>query len=336
MFMNVKKLPIHSAISLPSWQKRHRGFTLIELLVVIAIIAVLIALLLPAVQQAREAARRTQCKNNLKQLGLALHNYHDTANTFPPGWIGQSSGPYSGFGWNSMLLPYFDQGPLYNILASGSVPNMLTGLAANTSVATLKTTDTALTAPALSVGFGDCNGRHQHDWNDCSIWTFKLSRCLRFQPKSAGIQHHMGNRASSGTPTASQLIGSMWVNQTNVQWGGVFGENSRKGLRDMSDGSSNCTLVGERYTPYESSSSTPATVAGDVIWAGIPLTTSPTGGSWLQALVVGECTTSINFGTSSCLRRIHAFRYRRLREHACRRESFPDGRRIHAVYKPEY
>ena len=66
---------------------RKRGFTLIELLVVIAIIAVLIALLLPAVQAAREAARKTTCKNNLKQIGLALHNYHDSYNRFPPGWL---------------------------------------------------------------------------------------------------------------------------------------------------------------------------------------------------------------------------------------------------------
>lgn len=99
---------------------RRAGFTLIELLVVIAIIGVLVALLLPAVQQAREAARRAQCKNNLKQVGLALHNYHDVANRFPPEsiWaftpIGSTTKQPRNYSWIVMLLPYVDQAPLYN------------------------------------------------------------------------------------------------------------------------------------------------------------------------------------------------------------------------------
>ena len=99
-------------------KRTRKGFTLIELLVVIAIIAILIALLLPAVQQAREAARRSTCKNNLKQIGISLHNYHDVHNAFPPGWIAvENNSPNiegeSGFGWGTMLLPYMDQAPLY-------------------------------------------------------------------------------------------------------------------------------------------------------------------------------------------------------------------------------
>lgn len=87
-----------------------RGFTLIELLVVIAIIAVLIALLLPAVQQAREAARRSQCKNNLKQLGLAMHNYHDVFNVFP---VGQHNCCWGT--WMVAILPYIEQAPLFQL-----------------------------------------------------------------------------------------------------------------------------------------------------------------------------------------------------------------------------
>ncbi len=87
-------------------QKRKQGFTLIELLVVIAIIAILVALLLPAVQQAREAARMTQCRNNLKQLGLAFHNYHDTYTTFMPG--GMLAGQYP-VGWVPRIFPFIEQ-----------------------------------------------------------------------------------------------------------------------------------------------------------------------------------------------------------------------------------
>lgn len=96
--------------------RRHSGFTLIELLVVIAIIAILIALLLPAVQQAREAARRSQCKNNMKQIALGLHNYESTHSTFPLGVLG-TSGTSSNVNqlttWQTLLLPYIDQAPLY-------------------------------------------------------------------------------------------------------------------------------------------------------------------------------------------------------------------------------
>ncbi len=97
---------------------RQRGFTLIELLVVIAIIAVLIALLLPAVQEAREAARRAQCTNNLKQVGLALHNYHSVNNVFAIGYVAWPNTNLNvtspGWGWASALLPDLEQQPLYN------------------------------------------------------------------------------------------------------------------------------------------------------------------------------------------------------------------------------
>ncbi|QDU63678.1 Fimbrial protein precursor [Planctomycetes bacterium Pan216] len=95
--------------------RRPRGFTLVELLVVIAIIGILVALLLPAVQQAREAARRAQCQSNLKQMGVALHNYHDAHNCFPPGNIYTSTTSANSYaGWGVAMLPYLDQEALYN------------------------------------------------------------------------------------------------------------------------------------------------------------------------------------------------------------------------------
>src|SRR5579863_5517979 len=93
-----------------------RGFTFVELIVVLAIVAVALALAMPAMHQAIQDARRSQCKNNLKQLGLALHNYHETFNLLPPGWVSRdgAAGLGARLGWQTFILPYVDQAPLYN------------------------------------------------------------------------------------------------------------------------------------------------------------------------------------------------------------------------------
>jgi prepilin-type N-terminal cleavage/methylation domain-containing protein len=101
--------------------RKRRAFTLIELLVVIAIIAILVALLLPAVQQAREAARISQCKNQLKQMGIALHGYHESHRRLPFGFDAH------GTGWHAMLLPYLDYAPLYETLSFGESSNWNVG-----------------------------------------------------------------------------------------------------------------------------------------------------------------------------------------------------------------
>jgi prepilin-type N-terminal cleavage/methylation domain-containing protein len=112
----------------PGSRPQRHGFTQVELLVVIAIIGILIALLIPAVQAAREAARRTQCKNNMKQIGLALHNYHTAKKELPIGSVLPSQGPpgnTKNFGtWVYYLLPYVEEGPSLRVVQESPIPDV--------------------------------------------------------------------------------------------------------------------------------------------------------------------------------------------------------------------
>ena len=197
-----------------------RAFTLIELLVVIAIIAVLIALLLPAVQAARESARRTQCLNNLKQIGLAIHNYHGTHDTFPPGYISNTQGNQStgqdigpGWGWGAMLLNNLEQSPLYNSV--------------NFSLLTSDPGSQTVRMASLSVFL-----------------------C----PSNAGVTGPLTIKDGTGNVLVSDLTPGQYVAVAG-QWepeefpapnNGIFYRNSRIGLRDITDGSSNTLMAGER------------------------------------------------------------------------------------------
>jgi prepilin-type N-terminal cleavage/methylation domain-containing protein len=197
-------------------RSRRSAFTLIELLVVIAIIAILIALLLPAVQQAREAARRTQCKNNLKQLGIALHNYHDTFLRFPalrmgPNDAANRQGDQTGLIY---LLPYLDQAPLYNqIPQDGTVPVVWT----TTFQPWRNTVGTAVLCPSSFIP-GSGTGISSNGPLGMKSYHFCVGTTIR----------------------------DNWAGPTNgmFQFGVLTG--GYKGLRDAVDGSSNTILMSER------------------------------------------------------------------------------------------
>jgi prepilin-type N-terminal cleavage/methylation domain-containing protein/prepilin-type processing-associated H-X9-DG protein len=195
-----------------------RGFTLIELLVVIAVIAVLIGLLLPAVQAAREAARRAQCSNNLKQIGLGMHSYHDSRDTFPPAYIttvvndavSPETGP--GWGWGAMILNELEQRPLYQ---STNFSLQITDLG---SLTTRTATLSVFLCPS-NVGSGP-------------VVASSLTGTVVNSDLSAGQY----------VASAGQLEPGEFPDSNN----GVFYRNSRNGLRDITDGSSTTLMVGER------------------------------------------------------------------------------------------
>ena len=186
---------------------RRRAFTLIELLVVVAIIAIVVALLLPAVQQAREAARRTTCKNNLKQIGVALHNYESTHGVFPPGWIAASTGGTDRknyFGWAAMILPELDQSALHNRID-------------------------------FHKALDDVSNR------DALATVLEVYRCPSdsypdtYTAEHSGVELSISNYPGVGGTTPCAFQGE-----------GMFRLNEPRRIAEVLDGSSNTLLVGER------------------------------------------------------------------------------------------
>ena len=228
--------------------KRRFGFTLIELLVVIAIIAVLIALLLPAVQQAREAARRTQCKNNLKQYGLGLANYHDVHLMFPPGGSDWNNGPE--IGWQVKILPFMDQQPMYNALnfsrnaAQGHGPSAWDDLQPNTT----------RQFRFKQVPYAICPSNPDAEARDTNWAQSTYSGSLGSQrtPSCNGACNTFLNARPSNAP--SSLLGydanMGWADHGNTyEARGVSGMFNRLGapikIAAVLDGTSNTILIGE-------------------------------------------------------------------------------------------
>ncbi|MBA3481831.1 MAG: DUF1559 domain-containing protein [Pirellulales bacterium] len=209
--------------------RRLHGFTLVELLVVIAIIGVLVALLLPAVQSARESARRNTCLNNVKQIGVALQNYYSAHNAFPPGADSLPNGD-TGHAWSGYILPYLEQGNLpLDYKQSGYTISPQTG--------PLKMTDAHLSALTTPVAVYRCpSSLHPPTLNYNGYPQPGMTSPNFDLINGLGILEYMGISGSSN------LSG---VGVSTVCTSGILYNNSRISMKDITDGSSNTMIVGE-------------------------------------------------------------------------------------------
>jgi prepilin-type N-terminal cleavage/methylation domain-containing protein len=213
------------------------GFTLVELLVVIAIIGILVGLLLPAVQAAREAARRMQCSNNVRQIGLALHNYESTHKKFPPGWIANVSAGEPGWGWATALMPYMEQTNVYQrldlnveIIAPQNMPLIQTVIP--TYICPSDPTPTVFQIAEA----------HDHDHDH-------LVGAMYFDEDDHDEPHNVDDGEKLFAIAKSNYVGVFGtgeVHESPYNSDGAFWGNSRVRMQDFVDGTSNTFVIGER------------------------------------------------------------------------------------------
>ncbi|MDZ4685978.1 MAG: DUF1559 domain-containing protein [Planctomycetaceae bacterium] len=214
---------------------RRRGFTLIELLVVIAIIAILIALLLPAVQQAREAARRTQCRNNLKQLGLAIHNYHDNHRVFPYAWGSVQET------WSALILPYMDQAPLYNTLVWDRTPTDNWSTITSTSPTWPNKVACGVQVPALR-----CPSLPlPESFNNSGI---PDRRPASYRVVTGSLIASDDNSTRPAPYNVAPYTSLEFSPARDPGVNGIMVGAGSTGMRDITDGTTNTVMVGESYT----------------------------------------------------------------------------------------
>ncbi len=213
------------------------GFTLVELLVVIAIIGILIALLLPAVQAAREAARRSQCTNNLKQLALAVHNYHDTYGCFPSGWIRSPAvNNYNMWAWSAFILPFVEQQPLHDQIKPGMnhLQSLATTLKNGNLLGVLSEPITAFRCPS------DVGPVANSNRNNFPFATGGASG------GQIATSNYVAATDSWRTDDNTTVPWACSQGQFGIMSQGIFRQNSDTKIRDVTDGTSNVIALGER------------------------------------------------------------------------------------------